>query len=375
MKINKALVKHETRNMKWMLLYFLTVVIGGLLSFNSNLNGGYINFLTNSISPDNTGVLYSLRTLLSDIIVVVGVGILIMIYLQFKDSKSVEVGNFLKALPISNREYYFTKFMGGLISLTIPTMILIAGILAIRSSHMQWISDIHLLSAFPELVMKSDSMINITAVLIMSYLVAVSTYAFLFIVQYIVMNITAGLLIGSLIWLSPVYIIGSIGVIYSKTIEKLFIVNSSREVLFKLEESVFNYIQPWTYPVNISNLSTLNKVDYNPMFDYGQFLYFEGVGIKIIITLAITVGSIALGYLLSNKSKVEDNDALISFKWARYLFVVGVTICSSLLLADIAIILFGMYDSIGYLVLHITMLIGGVLGYIISRKMTRIKNK
>ena len=372
MKINKALVKHETRNMKWMLLYFLTIVIGGVLSFNSDLKGEYINFLTTGLSPDRSIILHSLRGLLSFIIVPIGFGILLMIYLQFKDSKSVEVGNFLKSLPVSNKEYYLTKFMGGFISLTIPLAILIVGVLAIRSSNMSWISDIQNISVFPDLVEKSNSIINTVSILTMSYLVAISTYAFLFMVQYIVMNIIAGLVIGSLIWASPTFIIMSLGMIYNQAIRSLF--SPSGDTLFKIEETVFNYIQPWTYPVNVPNIEIQYSTGIDTMFDYGQIIYFKGLGAKILITLSIALLSIALGYILSKKSRVEDSDTLISFKWARRLFVIGVTVCSSLLLADISTVFLGFHDSIGFIMLHIIMIIGAIIGFIVSRRMTKIKS-
>ncbi len=221
MRINKALVKHETRNMKAMMLYFLLIAIGGILYFNSTMNSNYIDTLTRGMRQDVSLVLDSVRYLANDITIPLGIGILLMIYLQFKDSKSVEVGNFLKSLPINNREYYTTKLIGGLISLTVPMLVLVAGILLVRSNNMFWISDIYATSLFPEILAKGDSIINIISIFTMVYMVAISTYTFLFTVQYIVMNISAGLVLGSLFWMSPMFIIGSITMLYSEVIEKI----------------------------------------------------------------------------------------------------------------------------------------------------------
>lgn len=373
MKINKALVKHETRNMKWMMLYFLLIAMGGVLAFNTSLSSEYMDILKRGITPDRSIIIESIRLSLSFIIIPMGLGILLMIYLQFKDTKSVEVGNFLKALPINNKEYYITKFVGGLISLTIPTIVLIVGVLFIRSANMIWISDIHAVSIFSELIVKADSVINSISVFIMAYIVALSTYAFLFMIQYIVMNITAGLVIGLLVWLTPSFLLMSISWMYGHLIDKSMKVFGT--TIFILEELINSYILPWTYPLGLNNYNTFNTVEHNPIFDNLQFLYYEGLILKIAITLVITIVSVLLGYVLSKKSRVEDNDTLITFKWARKVFVVGVTICSAFLLADIARVFAGRYNEYNFLLLHITLIVGAVIGFIISRKITMVKSK
>lgn len=375
MRINKALVKHETRNMKWMMLYFLLIAIGGILYLNIELNSEYIDALTRGLAQDRSVVLDSVRRILDMVIMPIGLGILLMIFLQFKDSKSVEVGNFLKSLPISNREYYVTKLMGGLISLTVPMMVLIAGVLLVRSNNMYWISDIHSISLFTEWVVKGDSVINIISIFTMAYTVAIATYTFLFAIQYIVMNITAGLVLGSLVWLSPMFIIGSVAVLYGQFIEKIYPIMEKRYSLSRLFES---YIQPWMYPMQVRQFSPPAYSDSNipiDVLDSMHFMYYEGVPLKIVITLSIAIASIAVGYLLSSKSKVEDSDAFISFKWARNVFVIGVTVCSALLIGDITQIFLMRFNPIGFIPLQVIMIVGGVIGFIVSRKITSIKAK
>lgn len=373
MEINKALVKHETRNMKWMMLYFLLVALGGVLIFNTNLDSIYIDILKRGITPDTSIITENIRLTLSTIMMPMGLGILLMIYLQFKDTKSVEVGNFLKALPINNREYYITKFVGGLISLTIPTIILIAGILIIRNANMIWISDIHGVSIFPELVIKADSVVNSVAIFIMAYLVALSTYAFLFMIQYIVMNITAGLVIGLLVWLTPSFLLISASWLYGHLIDKSFkIFGTAIEVV---ENLIIEYILPWTYAFGLNTYNTFDSFEYDPIFDNIHLLYYEGLVTKIFITLAITIIGGLIGYVLSKKSRVEDNDTLINFKWARRVFVVGVTICSAFLLADIAKMFIGRYNDSTMVIINLMLVAGAAIGFIVSRKITMVKSK
>ena len=375
MKINKALVKHETRNMKWMLLYFLLVSIGGILVFSSNLTGEYMEILRNGMTPDRAVNISAVRSVLDTMIAPMGIGVLLMIYLQFKDSKSVEVGNFLKALPISNKEYYITKFIGGLVSITLPVLILIVGVLAIRTSNMSWVSDIQAISVFPELMMKADSAINITAILLMGYMVVISTYAFLFMMQYIVMNITAGLVIGCLVWLSPGFILLSIAQLYGQYMGKGLLFLRHSETRLNLVEMVFNYIEPWAYPLaTISVQGPLNG-NINYLLDKVYLMYYDGLLVKILIPLVIAIVSAFVGYILSKKSRVEDSDTLISFKWARRTFIAGVTICSALLLGIMSQLFFGLFNQMNFIVLQIIILIGGLIGFFLSRKITMVRTK
>ncbi len=371
MKLNKALVKHETRNMKWMLLYFLIVAVGGIITFNASLNSEYMEMIRRGITPDKSIILSSVTSALQAIAAFAPIGIIMLVYLQFKDSKSVEVGNFLKALPISNKEYFITKLLGGLISLTLPTIVLIAGILAVRSNNMIWISDIHSISIFPETVAKADSIINIASVLVMSYLVAIATYAFLFMIQYVVMNISAGIFIGALVWFSPTFIVMSVYMLY----EQFFIKGS--EAIIKLERVIGNYIEPWSFPIDMDHFFFFDGAKYNPIFDEVNIniMYYDGLLIKIIISLIVAVASITGGYVLSKKSKVEDSDTLISFKWARRAFIAGVTVCSALLLGMILMTVTGRYNTTGFLTLHITLLIGAVIGLLVSKQITAVKSK
>ena len=344
MKINKALVKHETRNMKWMLLYFLLISVSGILFFNSGLGRQYMEVLNGGLATDQSVMMSTVNGALNNMMMPIGFGILLMVYLQFKDSKSIEVGKFLKSLPISNKEFYITKLIGGLISLTIPTVLLILGILLIRNNNMVWISDIHSISLFPELVIKADSIINVTSVVIMSYLVAVSTYVFLFMMQYIVMNIVGGLVIGTLAWLSPMFIINSIFALYGIFFSENYVFSES---IIKWQEILLNYVQPWSYPTYLAYFNSPSVREYNPILDSISFMYYEGLALKITITLIIALASIVLGYILSKNSKAEDSEMLISLKWARIVFIIGVTICSAVLLANIAQMFFVEFSSLG----------------------------
>lgn len=148
-----------------------------------------------------------------------------------------------------------------------------------------------------------------------------------------------------------------------------------RYVLSKMFEK---YIQPWMYPMDPSQSSPLAYTDASmtmESIDNMYFMFYDGILIKIGITLAIAIASVAVGYILSNKSRVEDSDSFISFKWARRVFVIGVTLCSALLAGDALLIFLGGFNPIGFVPLQIVIVIGGFIGFIFSKKITSVKAK
>ena len=367
MKINKTLVKHEWRNMKWMLLYFTLLSLGTIFLLKSSFESDYLSVLVNGFYMNEGIVFENVYSLIRGMTPYFGLGILIMIYMQFKDSKSLEVGRFLKSLPISSREYYITKLISGIISYTIPFIIMTVGVLIVRGNNISWIQDYHNISRIPEIFIKQSSSINILSLFIMCYFIITATYTFLFMIQYLVMNIVGGIVIGFLTWLAPTFILGSLSVIY-------------REITFKLMQSfkglykVQDYILPWSYHINIDSEyieSTFNNMGYNNE----NIAVLNNMIPRTIICLIISVVCIGLAYTISKKSRVEDTDNLIAFKTARKIFVIGVTVCSALLSTLILGQVFSGRGINSFILVHIIMFIGGFIGFIGSRKISNMERK
>ena len=150
------------------------------------------------------------------------------------------------------------------------------------------------------------------------------------------------------------------------------------EKRLKISNIFTSYIQPWIYPTDVKHNSFVYDMDYpDAIVDNFNinYIYYEGIMLKIGITLAIAITSIIVGYILSNKSRVEDSDAFISFKWARRVFVVGVTLCSALLIGDIIQLVLMRFNTIGLIPLQIVMIVGGAIGFIVSKKLVSVKAK
>ncbi|AFS78877.1 hypothetical protein Curi_c18710 [Gottschalkia acidurici 9a] len=363
MKINKALVKHEWRTMKWMLIYFTLVSIGYIVMFNLGIRYSYISMLKYGTSVDGNIIIDILRGINEVISIPFGIGIVLMIVMQFKDSKSLEVGRFLKSLPISSREYYLTKIISGIMSYTLPFIILVIGVLAIRTNNMEWINDSKNISIVPDIFIKLDSTTNVFTLLILVYSIVTATYTFLFMVQYLVMNTIGGIVIGILSWLSPMFILFSVEYIYGNYIFK------SLGASYKILE----YIQPWIYHINARYSQVAPLITDLEKYQGTAYVYvFEGILIKIAICAIVALASVLLAYFLTKKSRIEDSDTMITFKGAKKIFIIGVTVCSALLGGTLLKIFFDNFTDVNFITQHILMIITGSIGFIISRKISNI---
>lgn len=346
--------------MKWILLYFTLVSLVLVFKLEAGLRKAYINGLVEGYHMNNSILFDSIDNITRAGTPFFGIGILILIYMQFKDNKSLEIGRFLKSLPISNREYYMTKLISGIMSYTIPFILMIVGILIVRESNINWIQDYHNISKTPEMYMKQGSVINILSIFIMCYFIITATYTFLFMVQYLVTNIVGGIVIGILAWLAPTSIVFSLHGIYAGVLQINY-------------NGISEYIQPWVYHL-YPNRKYIDIILNNA--NYGvDILVFDSIIIKTIICLIIYVICTALAYIISENARVEDMDNLIPLKSARSIFVIGVTICSALVIPYIFGFVFGGLNTLNFIVIHIMMVISGIIGFVTSRKILSTERK
>ena len=363
MKINKALVKHEWRTMKWMLIYFTLVSIGYIVMFNLGIRQDYMWMLRVGTSTDKSIIMDTLRTVNENISIPFGIGIVLMIVMQFKDNKSLEVGRFLKSLPISSREYYLTKIISGILSYTLPFIILVIGVLAIRTNNMEWINDGNNISVVSDIFIKSDSTTNVLTLLLLCYSIITATYTFLFMIQYLVMNIVGGIVIGILSWLSPMFIMVSVEYVYGEYIFKGL----------RTSDKILEYIQPWIYHIRAKYSQIVPLItDLGEYRGTAHVFIYEGILIKVAICTIITLTSVILAYFLTKKSRIEDSDTMITFKGAKKIFIIGVTVCSAFLGGTLLKKFFNNFTDINFITQHILMIITGSIGFIISRKISNI---
>ena len=244
--MNKSILKHEIKSMKWILLLSTIASLLLIMMFNMNLANTYNNIFTYGMLVDQSVVQRALRYITEIILIFFTVISVMQVFMQFRTEKNQETGRFLRTLPIKREEFFRIKLAVGVVNITIAFVILALGVIIVRGSNMFWIKDIYNISIMPSPYIEADSIANLIKEIGLIYLIVLSFYSFLFMVQYTFYNVVGGIVTGILVWLSPIFIV--LTSIFS--VEKLIpfsIIDNSYVSFFN---TIGEWLLPWLYPFN-----------------------------------------------------------------------------------------------------------------------------
>lgn len=348
--------------MKWMLLLSILASLFLTTIFSSYLDNEYVSMFSEGLYGNSALIQDALVDTLDMILLIFILLSMVQIFMQFRMEKSQETGRFLKSLPVKRREFFRIKLITGLASLTLAFLVLAIGIMLVRNNNMFWIKDMYSISHTAEILIKADSMGNLLKILGLVYLVTLSFYTFLFMIQYTFTNLVGAIVTGVLVWLAPIFIV--ISSIY--TLDKFSFANIYSSNLGSKIEAFSQWLQPWLYVLNFE----YDLASYGIQF--GSIARISNLGFKYIISLLLILVNIMIAYKFNENSKIENENKLIAFKSTRLIFKVGVTICSGLLVSILLSDAFML--EIPIIADTVLTLLGASIGYFISRKITRVGN-
>lgn len=355
--MNKSILKHETRSMKWILLLSILVSLFLIIMFSIILNEMYGRMFVKGLEGNTSIVQSAFRDISPMILILFTIVSVIQVFIQFRTEKDEEIKRFLESLPISKGEFFKVKLSTGIINITLAFMILTIGIIIVRMNNMFWIKDVYGISIISEPFIKADGVASLLKEIGIIYLIILSFYTFLFMVQYTFTNLVGGIVTGILVWLAPGFIL------YTST----YILNEFIRISALYDLTNFSrWLIPWLYAFE---RNTIWIYDGNGMV-FANIKIIENLEIKYIISLALIIINIIIGNKFNKDSKVENENMIIPFKVIREIFKIGVTICSGLLVSIILneIIRIEINNSIYILFI----LLGGAIGYFISKKITKV---
>lgn len=359
--MNKSIVKHEIRSMKWVSLVFVLASLFLSLVFTYSLNERYEAVIKYGFNLNNMALLNEIRTIMYLGLVLFTIIIIIQVYMQFRSEKDREVGRFMKSLPIESKEFFKIKLFMGFLNIIAATMVLLFGIVVVKNQNMFWLKDIHLTSSIPETSKYLTSLPFLMKEFSLFILICLSFYSFLMMIQYTFNNTIGAIVTGFLTWLAPVFIVlGSLNAYIEITASYYLKDLAWVEWIY---ENVY-WLMPWTY---FARTDTIPYVHNNLEV---RLTMIENFGPKIIISLGL-IGIFSLvAYIFASRSRVEDEDRIISFSSFAFLFVVGVSLCSGLLTS---LIFTGVmpFNISGSLLLGLSLL-GGFVGFLISNNIRKV---
>lgn len=355
----KTMVKYEFRNLKWIFLYFC--VVFGFLTYiiHDRMKYDYRYFLIEGISQiynQETSFYSVLNAFYIPFMLFALGGILLMVYLQFRESKQVEVGRFLKVLPIEAHKHYQIKILCGLITFMVPFIIFVLLLLRIRGAHLLWIQDLQVINIASEIYQVVDSVSYLLVVLGLYGLILIFSYLFMVMMQYLITQSIASIVIGILIGVSPAYLLISVDTLLHYDF---------------IDGTLINISFPWAYGMGCREWNWIDS----SMYEHVIISFVQDMGLRFVIISILCILCLVIGNLLSKRFKIEQMDLIIPEQIMRHIFVAGVTVCSAFLPVTIRGIFNIRLEGIETIILGISMLVLGGIGYMISKKISRIGTK
>ena len=368
MKRLKALIKMELRPALLIGAYFLLVDLWILLSIQGRIQNAWRDFLTNGIK---NLTLYSGGIRVTDvfmenmiyIMLLSIIGMIALVYSSFKNDKSIEIGRFLKSLPYTMRERCLTKMGVGIGTFTVTYIFYAVGMLALHMSYLNKFSEVYEVTVFSEVYHQIFDRGELIQGLILVYIGCIAIYLFCMMFQYLVSNRLGGIIVATLVYISPLFIINSICGYMNARYEN---------IIYKLAEWVNElmiipaYLSLGEVGINVNTATMISRDTIE------QYVYINLMGYKIIFYGIIALLSLMVILKLCVVERIEKSDYFIPSKCFRRIFVCGVTICGGLLLGDIYFIYSNetnMWIAYGLLIL------GGLISFLIAKKIASIGMK
>lgn len=360
MKHLRPLVKMELRHTVLMMIYFVLIGIISIVSVEQSIQSIIVEELTYGIRrafeyqrcTTRWGDLF--RENIQFYTIAAIVGMLILIYISYRHDKNHEMSRFLKSLPYTVQERYLVKVTVGTSLFTICYVLYSIAMIISRTNYLNQTKDIYevtvLSGIYPELFSSSQ----LIKLLLVVYVKVMACYFIGIFFEYIISVNFASLLIAVLVTLSPLFIILSIEW------------RISRGGYIPIWDEIVNYV----YATIVGGLNYANVVIETGILNHNNiyFNYMDLFGARIGTFLIIIAVCIGLTLKLCKSHRLETADILIPSKVFRGIFIIGVTVCTSLLASDLYYIYSGSFEGMS----NILALLGGISGLLIAWKIAHI---
>lgn len=343
----QALIRYEFKSLRWMCLYFALGCLGLLGFFGTIMEEKRRAFLTHiGVWQIKNQFTQEMNWFYIMVLAMMSIGLILMVYLQFRDAKNIEVGRFLKALPIKSTQLYWVRVGCGIFTYTVPFLLYAAGILALRSYHNSWLKDYYSISMWEDALLQAESPIRIVGLLGILYLIVTAVYVVLLLMQYLISNRIFAIIVAAIALLIPTYIAA--------------IINEWMNIDAFL-------ICPFAFGLFDSSIGESAQNG-----EMANISYIDQVGFKLFILFLIIGLAIGLGWMNSRRFKIENQNKLIPSQVSRSIFIIVGTVCTSLLPSEYVVFILGGFNQVSLgILLGSSLLLGGI-GFVIFYKISLI---
>ena len=356
MKNLKALIKIERTPALVMSLYFLLLNVTVMIAMVGNINTSWKYYLARGIAGfDEWHIANNIYPMTLMLLLGYGVGMFVLVYLQFRKDKSIEISRFIKALPYTNGQRGAVKIGLGILSFTIPFIIYVLMFLMVRSYAMNMFSEILRVTAFEEI----STYLNRPGVYLsfmgITYVRMIVIYLVFVMCEYLMSHNIGSLIVAVLSAAAPIYLY----------------ISNMYDVAYT---SAMTKIGDWLYKVYIdyTEWSDIEIAGANG-WDNIRYIVTEDGSMVLLIYLALIVICSLVIMMQIKKQRIENADIFMPGKVTRYVFIAGVAVCSACLVRDIGrIVLNQIVFGYSKIILYPFLAVGLILGGLIAMKITCI---
>lgn len=365
MKRLKALVKMEIKPAVLVGFYFLAVNILAILTSGRYIATSWRRFLLNGIEgfTGDSAVSMISQAFTEGIIYVMlfsMIGMLLMVYVSFRNDKSIEVGRFLKGLPYTMRERCLTKVGVGISVFTVTYVLFGIGMMFLHKHSIDQFQEIYKVTVYSEVYEALYPISELLKTLLLGYIACVAIYLFAVMFQYLISSNMGSIVVAGLIYVSPFFILTSLDLYMGDAFR-----SSLYNVIYWLQELAFiTGYERWG-DITVS----MNTASAVAVHHTGAIAYISLLGYKVAFYGVIAIGSLIGILVFSQKDRMEQSDVFIPSKGFRNIFIAGVTVCGGLLMGDI----YYLYSTAASMIMaYVVLILGGVFSFIIAKKIACI---
>lgn len=341
-----AFIKYEFRSLKWMLLYFLMVCSGVLLMFSGAMAGKRVHFFEHTeVWQITNEFTQELSWIAPFFLIGIILGLILLVYLQFRDAKNIEVGRFLKGLPIQGSRIYWIRMGCGMVTYTIPFVLYAIGVIVLRLYHNNWLNDLYSISIWQDRLLAVESVQYIALMLLINYLIITLVYLMLLLMQYLISNRVFAVVVTAIAMVIPTYF--------------SVMIHSRYRIHYYLTLPVLYGVMDSRTGDRMSNGESVG------------LSFINNVGIKVCLLFLLIGVMILLGWLSSKHFTVEDQSKLIPKRLCRNIFTIVGTMCVALL-PQFYVSGFAAFSEFNLVVLLGSIVLLGIVGYVIMHKIAMI---
>lgn len=365
MKRLKALIKMEMKPALLVGIYFLIVNLISIGMTRGNIASSWRGFLINGIEGfigDRTATVMSHAFIGNMIFVMLFniIGMLLMVYVSFKNDKSIEVGRFLKSLPYTMKERCLTKVGVGISVFTVTYLLFTVGMVILRIQCLNQFNEVYKVTAYAEVYQTFLTSNTLLQTLLLGYIVCVGIYLFTVMFEYLISPNLASIIVAALVYLSPVFITVSLEFYIPGMFKGLF-----EQMTYWLQELLIIL----GYERRGIIIAQMNAAAMDSTYNVAQVAYIGLIGYKIAFYGVVALVSLFGILRFSQKNCMEQSDLFIPFKGFRNIFIAGVTVCGGLLAGDI----YCVYNNTESMIMaYAILMIGGIVSFLIARKIASI---